>query len=159
MIEYKHTAAVLQEYADKARELYKENLSKSDRSATETLIRSVKTTVVTPTGYSIAVDMRLMDYWKYVEWDTKPHWPPSLLGWIDAKGIKPYPDSKGRLPKPEQLDFLIRRKIAKEGTTGSHDLQNTIEELNAEYEQRIADAVAEDFADATDVIIRSMFFK
>lgn len=160
MIRFTHTEAVLAEYAEKAQELYKAKLRESDRymhtsEAPDSLINSVHTKVIAG-GRVLAVDMDLNSYWKYVEWDTRPHWSPSgcLLNWITAKPVLPSPDKNGKIPTPKQLDFLVRRKIAREGTQGSHDLQHTAEELNAEYEQKIADAVVQDFAEATDIVLR-----
>ena len=44
--------------------------------------------------------------------------PPlaQLLRWIDAKGILPRPDAKGRVPSKQSLAFLIGRAIAEKGT-------------------------------------------
>ena len=39
-----------------------------------------------------------------------------IKNWIAAKGITPYPDSKGRTPTPDQLAFLIYRSINQKGT-------------------------------------------
>lgn len=156
LINFKHTEAILREYADKASALYKEKLTGSKHDTIpNNLIQSIQTQVVAD-GKVLAVDMNLNDYWKFVEWDTRPHWAPSgcLLQWIKAKPVIPYPMKNGKLPTPNQLDFLIRRKIAREGTKGTHDLQHTAEELNAEYEQKIADAVVRDFSEATDIILR-----
>ena len=92
------------------------------------------------------VTITLADYWKYVEDDTKPHWPPvsAILEWIRVKPVIPRPDSRDRIPKPEQLAYLIGRKIAKEGTEGSHDLALSATECNRKYEPLIAEALAQD---------------
>lgn len=44
--------------------------------------------------------------------------PPmaQLLRWIEAKGILPRPDTKGRVPSKQSLAFLIGRAIAEKGT-------------------------------------------
>lgn len=156
LINFTHTLAVLQEYATAARERYKASLEQHGRKATGQLLSSVSTQMVVG-DKTLAVDMDLDAVWKYVEWDTKPHWPPpgTLLKWIQAKPILPTPNADGRIPTPQQLDFLIRRKIARDGTQGTHDLTDTISLLNKEYEEKIADALAEDFGEAVDVIIRT----
>lgn len=156
LINFEHTEAVLREYAEQSAQYYKQKLEESGRRASRTLINSVHAEVVKD-GSVIAVDMHLEDYWQYVEYDTRPHWPPkgSLLQWIELKPIIPSPDRNGRIPTPEQLDFLIRRKIAREGTEGTHDLYGTIEELNAVYEERIIEAVTADVGSMADAIIQS----
>lgn len=105
----------------------------------------------------LAVDMSLAEHWKYVEYDTKPHWAPrdKILDWIKVKPVLPTPNENGKVPTPGQLAFLIQRKIANEGTKGSHDLENSVSALNEYYAQRIADAVAEDFGDSVDVVLKS----
>lgn len=136
---------VLRQYAGEVRELYRQHLIEADRLASETLLNSVTTEVTTDEG-TYLVTMTLADYWKFVEYDTAPHWPPpsSLLQWIKVKPVLPRPDKKGRLPKPEQLAYLIGRKIAREGTKGSHDVALTVAECNRKFEPLIAEALAAD---------------
>ncbi|MBQ0154843.1 MAG: hypothetical protein KBS70_08730 [Bacteroidales bacterium] len=158
IIDYTNTRAVMQEYAKKAAEIYKRQLAEHGRNATKELINSVHTEVRVGKD-TIAVDMDLASYWKYVEWDTRPHWaPPGVLErWIVAKRLVPMRDS--RLPERKQiaqLDYLIRRKIAKEGTQGTHDLATTVELLNREYYERIVEALTLDVTEAFDkVFIRT----
>lgn len=155
---FEKTEAVLQEYATEFMRLFPEQLRSSDREATGNLIQSIRTKVVTATN-TVAVDVELAKYWQYVEWDTRPHWPPSgcLLEWIKARRL-PVHETKGDgLPTPKQLDFIIRRKISRVGTKGSHDMRTTVQQLNAEYTERIADAVAEDVGRLADAIISSLF--
>lgn len=150
------TYEVLKRYAEDVAELYKRNLIQSDHLATEGLLNSVHTEVVRD-GARIAVDMNLAEYWKYVEYDTKPHFPPpsALLKWITVRQIVPYPDAKGRIPTPKQLAFLIGRKISRVGTKGSHDLTNAVQEINAQYKREIEDAITEDLGSSADAIIRT----
>lgn len=157
LIQWTHTEAVIKQYADDFYHAYKERLSKSGRIATGELLSCVNTQIVVGRE-TIAVDCNLAEYWKYVEWDTRPHWPPKgcLENWITVKRLLPMKNST--LPEKKQLealDFLIRRKIAREGTKGSHDLAETVSELNRQYEELIADAVVEDVGEQVDVIIRT----
>ena len=151
---FEKTAEVLQRYAVEVRELYRQNLIKSDRLATENLLNSVHTEVVRDRT-RIAVDMTLADYWGYVEYDTPPHWPPpsALLQWITVRKIVPTPDARGRIPTPKQLAFLIGRKISEVGTKGSHDLRDAVKEINAKYEREIMAALDTDLGSAADAII------
>lgn len=138
-----HVEAVLHEYAEAVRDLYKEKLVEADRLASEDLYNSVEAQVVV-NGTEYLVQVRALDYWKYVEWDTKPHWPPvqSLLRWIRVKPV--LPRSGGSVPRPEQLAYLIGRKIAREGTKGSHDLALASTETNRRFRDAITEALAQD---------------
>lgn len=138
-----HVEAVLHEYAETVRDLYKEKLVEADRLASEDLYNSVEAQVVV-NGTEYLVQVRALDYWKYVEWDTKPHWPPvqSLLRWIRVKPV--LPRSGGGVPRPEQLAYLIGRKIAREGTKGSHDLALASTETNRRFRDAINEALAQD---------------
>lgn len=146
-LKFPHVEAVLQEYAKEVREAYKDNLVKSDRLASEDLYNSIETTVERD-GRAYLVTMTLAEYWKYVEGDTAPHWPPvdDILRWIRVKPVLPRPDSRGKLPTEKQLAFLIGRKIARSGTIGSHDLRDALRGVNGSFEERIAQALREDIA-------------
>ena len=158
LISFSNLEAVLQQYAAELKEVYKKHLVEADRLASENLINSVETQVETDRG-AYLVTITLADYWKYVEEDTKPHWPPTsaILEWIRVKPVIPRPDrNTGRIPKPEQLAYLIRRAIAGQsprqeelnnpngGTIGSHDLALSATECNRKYEPLIAEALAQD---------------
>lgn len=158
LIQWTHTEAILRQYAEEVSEIYKRQLKEHGREASGELIKSVKTEIVLTHNDTIAVDMELAQYWQYVEWDTRPHWAPKgcLEEWIKVRKLLPMKNST--LPENKQLealDFLIRRKIAREGTKGTHDLADTVSLLNKEYEDKIADAVVEDVAEQVDVIIRT----
>lgn len=136
---------VLEDLAKDIRENYKEHLELHDRIASGELLNSVSTTVeVNGTTYSVWIS--LADYWKYVENDTKPHWPPkaAIDRWIEIKPVIPRPGKDGRIPTPEQLSFLIRRKIATVGTKGSHDLRDTERAVLPFYEERLLEALERD---------------
>lgn len=136
---------VLQDLADDVKTNYKEHLVEHDRVASGDLLRSVETEIqVNGTTYTAYLD--LADYWQYVEEDTKPHWPPKVAidKWIFIKPVIPRPDSQGRIPSPESLSFLIRRKIAEHGTKGTHDLRDTLNAVLPMYEERLKEALGRD---------------
>lgn len=141
---------VLQVLMDLAREIednYKEQLAASGRYTTEyALIDSVHTQVVVGEhGYDVT--MTLNDYWKWVENDTKPHFPPpdKILRWIQIKPIIPRPSElTGRVPTENQLAFLIGRKIAREGTEGSHGLEKTKDAIIPFFAERLSAALGHD---------------
>lgn len=143
LISFEHLTRTLQELADDMRETYKAELDKSDRYTTErSLINSVRTEVVV-NDRSYEVIMRLNDYWRYVEDDTRPHWPPpsAILRWVIIKPVVPRPLKNGKIPKPAQLAYLIGRKISQEGTTGSHDLQHAREQVLTMWTAALSEAL------------------
>lgn len=135
--------AVLQELGEDVRQGYMDELLQHDRKATGTLLDSV-TAIVDVQGDVYEVKLQLADYWKYVEEGSAPHWPPrkAILDWIKAKPVIPRPDSKGRIPSPESLAFLISRKIARVGTEGSHDLQKTLDAIMPVWDEKLRLALA-----------------
>lgn len=161
-----HLLAVLADYAHHFEALYRDKLLEHGHRASAELLQSIHANVVTASG-QIAVDVDLASHWQYVEWDTVPHWPPmdAILRWITVKPILPTPDSRGRIPTPRQLAYLIGRAMAGKspnqanlknphgGTTGTHDLYDSVEQLNTEYAERIEAAITEDVGEMTDAIL------
>lgn len=146
LVEMDDLLKVLQDFADDMRDNYREHLENSGRYTTErTLIDSVRTEVVVGDN-EYEVTMTLADYWKYVEDDTRPHFPPpsAILRWVEIKPVIPRPFDGGRIPTQKQLAFLIGRKISEEGTKGSHDLAITKDNVLAWYADRIAEALGHD---------------
>lgn len=69
-------------------------------------------------------------YSPFVEWDTRPHWPPwgpgsALAGWAGRHGIKA---------------FLVARAIAQRGTRGAHMFRDTLEKDAPYINARIDEA-------------------
>ena len=65
---------------------------------------------------------------------------------MEIKPVIPRPDANGRIPSPESLAYLIGRKIAREGTTGTHDLQKTKDAVIPVYIPKIEEALAADIS-------------
>lgn len=141
--------SVLYEYAEEVARFYRENLASDDRVATNDLINSVEARIaINKTAYQ--VQLRLLEYWKYVEWDTKPHMPPidAILKWVEVKPVIPSPRDNGTLPTPKQLAWSIAGKIKEKGTVGTHTLARTLEEVNARYIDRISEALSQDLGES-----------
>ena len=167
--EFPHLLKCLERYAIEARNLYKESLHKNDRLASGRLLNSVEY-VTEINGNKYEIFLKLEDYWKYVEEDTKPHFPPldKILSWIRVKPILPKPDSNGNIPTPQTLAFLIGRAMAGKspnqanlknpngGTTGTHDLEKTMETINNRFEKLIAEALDQDLAYMVDVELQML---
>ena len=81
-------------------------------------------------GNLFELHFNLPDYQQYAENGRRPgKFPPpdAILKWVQFKRLIPRPGRDGKLPSTNQLVYLISRKIALQGTTGKHLLQQTID--------------------------------
>lgn len=139
--------STLDEYSQRAEELYKRKLTDKGINASYKLLNSVET-VVRRNDDTFTVTINLEPYWYYVENGRKAgKFPPlsKILDWIRIKPVIPYSDSRGRLPTEEQLAFLIARKISRDGTEPKRVLAETVEELNRYYLPKLQQALDRDF--------------
>ena len=150
-MEFKNLRSVLLDYAIAVQNEYKDNLLLSNRLATGELIRSVKYQLDFEERTFI-VSLNLEDYWKWVEKGTSAHFPPldAIREWIKAKPILPTPMKNGKLPTPNQLAYLIGRKISEVGTEGSHDLEKSSKTISEGYEELILEALEKDINEDLD---------
>ena len=158
---------VLQEYGEKAVEIYKYQVSVGGHNASRDLINSVKAQVQ-QNGAAWEVSLNLLEYWKYLEGGSKgtrssypgaaypAHFPPpwALERWIEVKPVIPQPDARGRIPTPKQLSYAIAHSIERKGTKPHPALATTIEELNAQYRDKIFSAFSADVGDYISKVIR-----
>ena len=153
--EFPKVAEVLERYGKEFIELYKLNLVQSGRPASGKLAESLSYHV--NLGANVyAVDISLLEYWKYIENGTRPHFPPvsAIREWIRVKPVIPRPFSNGKLPTESQLAFLIARKISRVGTEGINDFQRANDEVFARMEMSLAEAVTEDLQRQVSVIFK-----
>ena len=155
---WEKTYEVLKEYAIELRNTLQDSYINDDRIATGDLLNSVEY-IIEKDDRQIEVSLQLKEWWKYVEEDTKPHFPPpdAMLNYIKAKPILPKPDRNGKLPTPKQLAYLIGRKISEVGTTGTHNVRDTVRLINERYEEKIGQAISEDINNELDVIFSQSF--
>ena len=146
---WEKTYEVLKEYAIELRNTLQDSYINDDRIATGDLLNSVEY-IIEKDDRQIEVSLQLKEWWKYVEEDTKPHFPPpdAMLNYIKAKPI---------LPTPNQLAYLIGRKISEVGTTGTHNVRDTVRLINERYEEKIGQAISEDINNELDVIFSQSF--
>ena len=124
-MEWKNLMEVLTSYAQSLEEAYRGQVL-DNSYASGRLFDSVRSIIQVDENY-IVVFLNLEDYWKYLEDGRAPgRFPPvdRIREWIRVKPIVPYPDSRGRVPSPDQLAFLIGRSIAENGIEGKHLLEN-----------------------------------
>ena len=167
LLELTELQRVLEDFATDIRDRYRDVLANNDHIASRKLVDSIKTQVVIGDNY-YDVTMTLEDYWKYVEYDTPPHFPPlnKILEWIQIKPIIPRPDDNGRIPSPKQLAFLIGRAMAGKspnqeklknpngGTTGTHDLAQTKEDILPWWREQISQALGHDMENYIRKLVR-----
>lgn len=153
--EFPKVAEVLERYGKEFIELYKLNLVQSGRPASGKLAESLSYHVNLGTNV-YAVDISLLEYWKYIENGTRPHFPPvsAIREWIRVKPVIPRPFENGKLPTESQLAFLIARKISRVGTEGINDFQRANDEVFARMEMSLAEAVTEDLQRQVSVIFK-----
>lgn len=158
LINFPRLKAVMEQYITALRNKYQDNLIAMDHIASGELLNSVETKVSFK-GQDYWVALSLAETWKWVEWDTKPHFPPmdAILKWIKVKPILPHPDENGKLPTPQQLAYLIGRKISEEGTKGSNSMKDAQEWALEEYDSLIMDAIDEDLGNAAIDILKIIY--
>lgn len=145
----------LESYIEDVKTHYQDLLTRDNKRATGKLINSVKANVkIGATMYT--AELRLQDYWKYIEYGTKPHWPPksAILKWIHAKPVLPKAIN-GITPTQDQLAFLIGRKISRTGTPAGNYLGDSIDDINAWYKTKFEEALSKDVGDELAIIFNN----
>ena len=146
LLQLTNLEAVLREFADYFHNDYEQRLIAHDRYASGGLLDSIRTRVeVNGSGYEVTVTLK--DYWRYVEEDTRPHWPPpsAILRWVEIKPTLPRPYTlNGKEVSPKSLAYLIGRKIAEKGTKGTHDMAAAKEDTLNAFRARLKEAVGHD---------------
>lgn len=157
MIEFKHLQSVLAEFGNELCTKYKDKLTQDNRIASGKLISSVNSKVVV-NGNEFVVELSLEDWWKYIEYGTRPHMPPvnKILEWVKVKQILPTPMANGKLPTEQQLAWMIAKKIDRVGTEGTPNLTDSIDETLNEYEMKIEEAIDKDILGCLDEILTFM---
>lgn len=163
LLEFKNTERALREYGERVAAAYREKMRGHGHftMTPDTLIDHIDVDIIREGGGGISVALDLNKYWKYVEWDTRPHFPPidAIRAYVTAKPILPQPNENGKIPTPEQIAWAIRGKIGKEGTKGTHDLAEAVDMINARYMAKIEEAVTMDIDAFTDGQITLLFGK
>lgn len=148
LITFPKTEAVLRQLAEDVKAGYIDQLNVNNHPTKygEDRLSDTITTIVSVDGMKFSASLKMNYYWQYLEEGTKPHWPPSdaILRWVQIKPVIPRPDGNGRIPTPKQLAFLISRKIANEGTQGTHGFQKTRDAIVPFYVDELEKAFNED---------------
>lgn len=159
LIQLDNVQRVFGDYGAALVDLYRHNLAQEGKNASFALSNSVGFTI-TKGASRMAVNIRLLDYWQYLEYGRKPgKFPPidKLREWIRVKPVIPRPMQNGRLPTPEQLAYLIGRKIARDGIAPTPILHDTVEALNRVYLPKIKSALVSDLKEAAAAVVIEYF--
>ena len=146
LIDLPHVQAVMEEMAIAIRNEYQDNLIRNDRIASGDLLNNIEYEI-TRGDFTYTIYVKMKDYWYFVENGRKAgKWPPidNILNWITVKPVLPRPNAEGKLPTPQQLAFLIARKIGEEGTEGTQDLRKATDTIWDTFEDRLYEAIDED---------------
>lgn len=162
-MEYKweNLKKVLDEYGKNLVENYQRTLADEGIDASGDLSRTTTYKVNTKKKGIISIDLKLNEYWKYVENGRKAgKWPPisAIEKWIEVKQVLPRPMDNGKLPTTQQLAFLISRKIKEEGILPRPVLQKSIDNANTAFWDVIEEAIAKDLDIAVEVIFKEEGF-
>lgn len=154
LINFTHTYELIQRYAMDIRKRYQDKLVLHDHIATGKLFNSARYEITSGNNV-VEVSLNLEDVWKWVENDTKPHFPPlsAILAWVKAKPVIPSQTYNGKLPTQEQLAFLIARKISEEGTEGTHDLEQARMDADADFNALLDEALTLDIDECLDTLL------
>lgn len=112
-------------FAEQVGNLYRQAIIDSGTTATGNL--QSFPVAVNLYDYHLVISFDLDAYWKYVEYGTKPHFPPirAIEDWIRIKKIIPN-SRNGKIPNTKQLAFAIAKSISKKGTKGKKLLTKTL---------------------------------
>lgn len=154
LLTFPHLQDVLERFAIELRNTYQDNLIKNNRIASGKLLNTVECKVKKGKN-SYSVMMNLQDYWKWIESGRPPttgggsgDLKRAILDWIRIKPVLPQPDKNGKLPTPEQLAYLISRKIHTFGYEGTHDLRKATDDVYDRFVEAIYTAIDKDFDSA-----------
>ena len=152
MIDFTNTISVLNDYAQRIKNLYREkNIEAGYDPAAE--LQNISFNVESE-GNNFSIVFHLPEYWRWAENGRAPgRMPPkgSLLQWMEFKQILPHQmqleNGRTVMPTMESLEFLIRRKIGRDGTDGSHTWEATENEIRDSLINAVKAAIEKDFTD------------
>ena len=123
---------ILYKCGDDLINLYRSKLAEQNINASGLLGNSLSCFVqVDDNVYEL--NLRIEDYWKYIEYGREPGTFPNIDAikrWIQIKPVIPN-GYNGKLPTLDQLTYLIGRKIERNGIEAKPILQESLDELDA----------------------------
>lgn len=175
-LRWPHLHSVLNAFGEEIVKAYIRNLDERDIHASHTLADSIRYEVKAGDRW-MAVDLSLIEYWKYVEYGRKAgKFPPldSIERWIKVKGIQPMTRTQtsikrwtqhrgsirrndGGIPSIKSLAYLIGRKIANEGIQPRPILATAIDETLQRFDEAINEAITLDISNFIDIYLEEIY--
>lgn len=156
-MEFIHTGKVLEEYAERVKASYQQQLDSNGKNATGNLRNNI-TIEVQQNENVFEVALNLNEYWKWLETgrpktqnNGNGELRRAILDWIRVKHIIPTPFN-GKLPTESQLAYLISRKIHRLGYEGKGLLQKSIDE-NEQFLMNLELALLEDIGKSLEEVL------
>ena len=108
-------------------ERYKQAVENNGHVASGSLVNNASYKIEI-NGTWVELSFNLEQHWKYLEYGTRPHFPPidAIEQWITVKRIVPR-SYNGKVPTTRQLAFLIARSISINGTKATKLLHKTVD--------------------------------
>lgn len=176
LIKWKHLRKVLERFGEELVDVYISKMDERSIHATHNLADSVSYELVAGER-SMAIDISLLDYWKYIEYGRKAgKFPPldSIERWIKVKGIEPMTRTQasvsrwtkhkgsirrndGSIPSIKSLAYLIGRKIKEEGIAPRPILTDAVTNVYKRFEDAIEEAVTKDIKADVDVVLSELY--
>lgn len=156
-LKWENVSRVLNEFGREFVEVYRNRLASDNVNTTQaSLSKSVRHYEVRGSNW-IAIDIELLDYWRYVEYGRRAgKWPPlsAIEQWIKIKPIVPRAYGGKKPPTTKSLAYLIARKIGLEGIRPRPLFAKTLDSLMRSFDKALSEAVAQDVDGAIDIIIK-----
>lgn len=176
LIKWKHVKRVLDKFGKELVKEYVNNIDKRGINASRKLAESVRYQLVAGER-SMAIDIELAEYWKYVEYGRKAgKFPPlrNIEEWIKVKGIQPMTNTQAsvrrwtqhrgrlrrndaRIPSIKSLAYLIGRKIAEEGIQPRPILTTAIDDVYTRFAEALEEAITADIKAEVDVVLTELY--
>lgn len=151
--DFENTRRVFEEFGEKVKEQYQQNLEANRHTATGNLHDNIEVVIIDePDRLEIALNLE--DYWKWIEnGRNKGGFPPvdAIKKWIEVKQIVPRPGKNGKVPTIDQLSFLIGRKIRDFGYPPvGHPFDNAVQSVFQDFEDALNEALMTDLGISVD---------
>ena len=117
--------------------------------------------VMNVNGNFYEIEFNAPAYWKYANDGRRPGKMPQvnvIADWVRRRNITPYALKNGKLPTTDQLAFAIAKKIGRDGTTGIHFLEKSIDEQKSYWDDKISEAISNDIIAELDSFFNNPIF-
>lgn len=175
-LRWPHLHSVLNAFGEELVRAYRQGLSERNVHASSNLADSIRYKVKAGDRW-MAVDLSLLDYWKYVEDGRQAgKFPPldSIEAWIKVKGIQPMTyiqtnimrtarhrghirRNDGGIPSIKTLAYLIGRKIKEEGIQPRPILATALDDTLQRFDEAINEAITLDISNFIDIYLDEIY--